>query len=790
MLIMRNKIILQISILALIQTSLTLFSAEKVKEGHVVVDSITIITEGENASNKHPLPKLKTRTGALFSQLDFDEDLRTLAKEYDSVDPKVEFSEGKTTIALHLIAKPSIRKIRISGNQVVPEHKILKTLQIYHNDLFEREKFLKGLDELRTYYLKRGYFESNLDYSLEHNQEKGYIDILIQINEGPCGKIKQLKFSGISGSEKSDIEEFVQTKQYSITTSWFTGAGVYHPDIVEQDSLAITNYLHNNGYADATVTPHYEVGDKGNILLYMDINKGPRYTLGHVHIQGFEVLPKRLIEKQTQVGPNDLYCPDKIWDGAHKIKQTYAKYGYINTNVDVLFVPHPNRPIYDVTYQVSEGSPYKVGLIKITGNTHTKSDVILHETSLFPGDTFNRLKLEDTEQRLRNTGYFQSVSVYTVRSQLDPMGNADQYRDIFVEVKETTTGNLGLFLGFSSLDNLFGGVELSESNFDLFGIRNLFSKGFRCLRGGGEHLFLKANFGDKVTDYTLKWTKPHFLNTPWILGIELDKSINRALSKDYAVQTYGGNVSTTYILSEHLKYGLFYRGSQTSLHEKRKFLLGPNIDSNKGFVSAAGVNLNYDSIDSPRNPTTGIRGGVTFEVSGLGGTYHFTKLSLNSSIYRKLTRKGVLKIKGEAQFIKPFSNTTAEGVPISERFFLGGETTVRGYKSFMIGPKYSATEPQGGLSSLLISEEFQYPLVRQPNISAFVFLDSGFVGLQEYKISLKDLRGSAGFGLRFDVMNNVPVMLGFGWPFRPTETLNGEKIDISQRFFFALGGMF
>ncbi|EPP29628.1 outer membrane domain protein [Chlamydia psittaci 84-8471/1] len=55
---------------------------------------------------------------------------------------------------------------------------------------------------------------------------------------------------------------------------------------------------------------------------------------------------------------------------------------------------------------------------------------------------------------------------------------------------------------------------------------------------------------------------------------------------------------------------------------------------------------------------------------------------------------------------------------------------------------------------------------------------------------MKDLCGSAGFGLRFDVMNNVPVMLGFGWPFRPTEMFEGEKIDVSQRFFFALGGVF
>lgn len=786
---MRNKAVLLFSTLLLI-TSSTSFGSNSVKEGCVVVDSINITVEGENSLNQHSQPNLRTKSGALFSQIDFDQDLRTLAKEYDNVDPKVEFSQGKAYISLHLIAKPYIHKIAVIGNKAIPEHKILKTLQIYQNDLFEREKFLKGFDDLRTYYLKRGYFESNLNYELDHNQEQGRINITIRIQEGPCGKIKQLKIEGLSRGEKADVQEFVQTKQYSLATSWFTGAGLYHPNIVEQDSLSITNYLHNQGYADAIVTPKYTLDARNNILLTLYVDKGPKYTLGHVHIEGLDVLPRRLIERQICVSPDEIYCPENIWNGAQKIKQMYAKYGYINTNVDVVFAPHSDRSVYDITYHISEGSPYKVGLIKITGNTHTDPNVILHETSLFPGDTFNRLKLEDTEQRLRNTGYFQSVSVYTVRSQLDPMNSSEQYRDIFIDVKETTTGNLGLFLGFSSLDNLFGGVELSESNFDLFGIRNIFDKGFRCLRGGGEYLFLKANFGDKVTDYTLKWTRPHFLNTPWILGVELDKSINRALSKDYAVQTYGGNVSTTYILNKNLKYGLYYRGSQTSLHEKRKFLLGPNIDSNKGFVSALGVNLNYDSVDNPRNPTTGIRGATNFEVSGLGGKYHFTKLTLNSSIYRKLTRKGVLKIKGEAQFIKPFGDTTADGIPVSERFFLGGETSVRGYKSFIIGPKYSPTEPKGGLSSLLLSEEFQYPLVQQPNISAFVFLDSGFIGLQEYTIRLKDLCSSAGFGLRFDVMNNVPVMLGFGWPFRPTEVFNSEKIDVSQRFFFALGGMF
>lgn len=796
--ILRNRFILSFILLgSLFAISST--ASEGAKKGYAVVKSIKIEVEGENARNRQTPPKMKTKEGALFVQEDFDEDLKSLLKVYDRVEPKIEFSDGRASISLLLTAKPCVKKISIQGNKEVPNHKILKTLQLFEGDLFDREKFLKHLDELKTYYLKRGFFESKITYEANHNASLGHVDLVINIQEGCCGRIKKLDFEGLSKAEISEVKEFILTKQYSKALSWFNGAGLYHPDLIEQDSFAIANYLHNLGYADATVTSKYNVDEKGNIHLCLVANKGPLYTLGHIHVEKFAALSRRLIAKQISSHPDDIYNPEVIWDSAQRIRDIYAKYGYINTNVDVNFVPHPTEPVYHVNYHITEGCPYKVGLIKINGNQHTKHNVILHESSLFPGDTLSRLKLETTERRLRNTGYFQSVSVYTVRSQLDPLNESEQYRDIYIDVKETTTGNLGLFLGFSSLDNLFGGVELSENNFDLFGVTKLFTHGLHALRGGGETLFLKANFGDKVTDYTMRWTRPHFLNTPWILGVELDKSINKAINKNYIVDTYGGNVSTTYILNENVRFGIYYRGTQTSLtlRDEHKFPHvheGPNMDANKGFISATGVQFVYDSVDNPRNPAAGLRGNVNFEVSGLGGSYHFTKLTLNSSIYRKLTRKGVLKIKAESQFIKPFGTTTVAGIPISERFFLGGETTVRGYKPFMIGPKFaehdSDPQPQGGVSSLLLSEEFQYPLFVQPNIGAFVFLDSGFVGLKEYSISLKDLYGSAGFGLRFDVMNNVPIMLGFGWPFRPTEICKGEKIDISQRFFFALGGIF
>lgn len=175
MLGIRKKTILQLAVLLLLTFSRSSFCSTS--EGRMVVESITITTQGENTQNKRAIPKIKTKQGTLFSQADFDEDLRTLSKDFDRVEPIVEFRNGQAVISLILTAKPVIREINISGNEAIPTHKILKTLELYKNDLFDRELFFKNFDALRTLYLKRGYYDSQLSYSHNHNEKEGFIDI-------------------------------------------------------------------------------------------------------------------------------------------------------------------------------------------------------------------------------------------------------------------------------------------------------------------------------------------------------------------------------------------------------------------------------------------------------------------------------------------------------------------------------------------------------------------------------------------------------------------------------------
>ena len=153
-------------------------------------------------------------------------------------------------------------------------------------------------------------------------------------------------------------------------------------------------------------------------------------------------------------------------------------------------------------------------MVRVFGNSQTEANVILRESLLVPGETFDGAKLKATQSRLENMGYFKSVNVYAVRT-TDDQALGENYRDVYIEVEETTTGNISLFFGFSSADDAFGGLDLSESNFNYKGIPRVFKDGLSSLRGGGEYAHARASFGSKQRTYTVSWLNPYFRDTLW-----------------------------------------------------------------------------------------------------------------------------------------------------------------------------------------------------------------------------------------------------------------------------------
>jgi outer membrane protein insertion porin family len=733
--------------------------------------------------------RMHTKVGNFFSQAEFDNDLKMLAEEYDRLEPSLVVVNNEIYITLQIWLKPTIRDIIFCGNECFSTKKLNKTLEIEKGTLFDRESFIKAFNKIRLMYVKKGYFEAELDYEvvpLEDNE----VDIQIHIHEGRAGKIKELCFSGLTSGEEDDLLETILTKKYNLLLSWWTGKGIYHPEMIEHDRLQMINYFQNKGYADAVVTISIEeAACDDRIMLMIGVDKGIRYSVGNLTLCGNTLFDNQRIWDQFIFGIGSVYSPEDIRCTLQAINDLYGSCGYIDINVDFQLALREDCPVYDIAISIDEGERYYVGLIKVFGNCYTQNNVILHECLLCPGEVFDNRKLEGTEERLCNTGYFGVVNVYAVRSQIvDPSGQRN-YRDVYIEIEETDTGNLGLFFGFSSLDKVFGGVEISERNFNIAGIPHVVQRGPGVLRGGGEFALAKINIGNRQTSYSTQWTKPYFLDTPWILGVDLEKSDNRALSRAYSITTYGGNVHATYIINPYLKYDLYYRARHTHVSVSTKKNPELKQEGNiSGFISALGNALIYDSTDHPRRASYGFRSRLLYELAGIGGNFQFMKFAYLNAYYYPLSEDGTLKFRAELQFIKTYGHTTPIKLPLSERFYLGGETTVRGYRPFIIGPKFDNNEPRGGVSSLLLSEEYQYNLLAAPCLDGFVFVDAGYVSLSEF--TLGQFAASVGFGIRIEVMRNMPIMMGLGWPIHPGEKSRGRELNNTQRFFFAMGGTF
>jgi outer membrane protein insertion porin family len=771
--------------------------AQVIQHENQVIEKIEVEVENlpsdSNFDRQAVLSRIKTQQGVMFCHADFDADLKTLAKEFDRVIPRLESIDGNLYITLRIWPKPTIRMLSFQGNTRIKTSRLLKELEISPGSVFDRQSFNKAFHKLKAYYVKKGFFEAELDYQVNLDAETNEVDIESTIVEGRSGRIKEIVFSGFSSHEESELVDMIITKEYNFFTSWFTNQGTYNEDAVQQDQFVVLNYLHNKGYADAKVEIRIEeLKEADRIALIIDAEKGEKYTFGNISFEGNTLVDDEVINNLLTICPGEAYSPEKIREIVTKITNFYGRKGYIETTVNFEPKLEPESCSYSIHLVIEEGNRYSVGLIKVYGNCSTETKVILHEILLVPGEIFNIEKLQKTEEKLSNIGYFKNINVYAVKSE-GPCGLGENYRDIHIEVEETNTGHFNTSFGFSSVESLFGSIGISEKNFNHKGLGCFWKDGLRTLRGGGEYLHLSATFGSKSRKYELAWTKPYFMDTQWTVGFDFDVTNTRYISHDYAINSQEITLHASYQTNAFLRTGWHYRLKNARIHieesedEKKKDLSGYHklVEEAKhaGIVSAIGTTLYYDSSNHPIAPTEGFKSRLGAEVAGVGGYHSFLGLSYLNTYYRKMNRRGTLKFRLDYRFLIPYGDTTPRNLPIDERLFLGGDTTVRGYRSYRLGPQFGHKhdDPSGGISLQFYSLEYNHKIMK--NFAAFIFLDGGHLSEKYLHFGRTSL--AAGYGVRVKFIESLPEFtFGMGYPINP------RSHSQVKRFFFQMGGRF
>ena len=729
------------------------------------------------------LSRIHTKQGDVFSQTEFDSDLKILIQEFDRVEPIVDFIGGKIFITLRIWPKPKIRTINWDGNERVKSKNLLKELGIACGTVFDRLAFNKAFHKIKAYYVKKGFFEAELSYDINVDYVCNEVDINVTIIEGRSGRVKDIVFHDFTCEEEEEILEMMVTKSWNRITSWLTNEGTYHEEAVQQDKFMILNYLQNEGYADARVTVEVcEAECDHRIILHITAEKGPLYTISYLSFKGNCLFTNEEIRESFTIGAGDPYAPEDLRETIAAITSLYGNRGYIDAYVDYEPKLDPDQCSYSISFTIDEGEQFCIGLIKVFGNCSTQTKTILHEVLFAPGEVFNLAKIRKTEERLRNVGYFETVNVYAVKSDT-ASGCGDNYRDVHIEVEETSTGNFGAFAGYSTVEDVFGGFNVTEKNFNWRGLPRLWTDGYGALRGGGEYVHFTTSIGQRSRRYVFSWTQPYFMDTPWSVGFDIENSSNRYISRDYDIEAWGFSLRAGYLLNQFLRFGWHYRIRDTHviIEEKHPSPQMLRAARNAGIVSASGLALVYDSRDSASRPRNGFLSRLQVEFAGIGGEHCFMSYAYLNSSYFPIGKNGVLKYRADFKFIQPLNGSTANTIPLDERFFLGGDDGVRGFRPYAIGPKFPEGDPKGGIALTQYTGEYCHEI--NSRIDAFLFADAG--SLSDHQWEIGDLKVAIGYGLRLKIFEGGPILnIGMGYP------LNAHNHSDVKRFFFALGARF
>lgn len=750
------------------------------------VQSITVRTKdsSEIINEDSILRRLHTHTGGSFSQDQFDKDIKALSKDYENVMPRLVENGDQIQIILTLAPKPTIHTIEWKGNDQISSSTLLKELGVEKDTLLDKAKLHEGIGKIRQYYLKHGYFQVRVRYTIE-NDGHDRAKLILHIEEGVSGKIRKITYDDISNKELKHVENELILQKYNFFTSWYTGRGQYIEDAMELDRNRLIHELQDQGYADSVIEGQAMPSPKNNgVELLFKAQRGELYKIQHIEMTGVSPEHTSHVQALMNVKDGDLYSPGRLRKVVEKIQEYYGNKGYcdILVNYVPVIIDSENR-LYDVSLHVKEGTKYKVGMVRFSGNYVSKPRVIMHEALVVPGEVMSTRKLESTEKRLMNTGYFKSVHIRTVDSKPDGFPEGD-YKDVVIEVEEAdSTTKLSFKLGASMQEGAYGGVTASFDNFYLKGVNRLFRDGFSAVRGNGEHLGLDTSFSRHTTDYTLSWTDPYFLETPWSFGVDLDRHIQRVYNQEqFSDINQGATVYGYYPFNNFVRLKLSQGIREERTHLSEQLALSPEAQQSisNGVYNTQSIGIIYDSTNRIQLPSLGFRsfGGI----SVTEGPREFMRASYHNAYYwsPECLEEGTFKVRVDFDALTPF-NSNHWTIPLSQRLRLGGEDNLRGYQFGQLGDRDSQGNALGGISRVIYSAEYLYRI--NSWFALFAFSDNGAISNTSYHVGQN--YHSTGWGVRFDVLGRFPIIFGIGYPLT-----DKENRSLTRRYFFSIGGRF
>lgn len=748
-----------------------------------VVSDVQIRVKGDfTISDEVMRSRIKVRPGMPFLQELNDESIRALYGtglfDYIEVTTENGLREGGLDVVYTLYPKKVVNCCQFEGNRALSTRKLRHAVADQSRKTIDYVAIRRDCEKILDLYRTKGYPFAEIATEILDRPD-GHVDLLFRVKEGQRLVIGRIKFIGNRSLAAADLRKVMATRRRRLL-SFLDGSGHFHPKMMEDDIERLKIFYRNRGFLDVEIDPdqlRFVHRNRHSFDLLIGINEGPRFIVGDVEIEGNRLRSDRELRRLLRIQKGQCFSPARVDETEEAIRYYYGQAGHMETYVTTRRRPDVASGKIHLTFTVHESEKSRVGLIAIQGNMKTKNDVILRELSLIPGDAFNLVKMRNSENRLRETRYFDQVSIVP---QSNPLPN---YHDVLVTVEEAQTGRFYMGGAISSIDNVVGYVEFSQSNFDIFNRRSRF-------QGAGQKFRSRFEVGTRSQQAVVSFEEPWLFQRQLGFGADIFCTRNEYKKSDhnydgasYDEKHRGFEVYLRRRIVELLEGRFYYR-----LDKARIYNTGPGApeplqeDALRGsqWISKVGLNFLRDSRDSLLYPTVGNKFLLDIDFAGLGGDVRYLNLDLQTGQWFKLSNfhTQVLSVVGKIGTVKGFRG---KPIPYFDRQFLGGTNDMRGFDFHGVGPKDRLGQPLGANSYAYGCLEYCYKF-GEP-LRAALFCEGAYMGQKAMHLD-SPLYLDAGLELRLFIMGS-PLRLIFGYPLK-----GDDHYDHGLQFNFSFGSMF
>jgi outer membrane protein insertion porin family len=654
---------------------------------------------------------------------------------------------GGKVIIFQVKEYPIIRDLQYNGLKSATESEILtrfkeRRVQVGKESQFDPAKANGARIVIRELLAEKGHPDAKVEVEVEEISATT-VALVFNIEEGPRVRVKEIEFVGDrDGFSQRNLRGAMKLVKESGIISTFTSKDIYFRDKLLDDLERVRFFLGTKGYLQAKIgEPKVEpAGTTGTgipipllsksgpgLKVTIPIEVGRRYKISKVEEKGVTIFQPGVVKAVSGLQEGDWVDAKKIQENVFKgVKDLYGTQGYIQA--DVSFIPNfINRTAeegdVEIMLEVDEGRQFSLRRLEFIGNTNTRDVVMRREVLLNEGDPYNKKYWDLSILRLNQLGLFEEIKD---KDAITRTNDRDQTVDIDLQVKEKGRQQIQLNGGVSGYAGSFFGLEYSTNNF----------------LGYGETLSLAFSAGNRQLYAMVGFTEPYFMGKPISLGVQLfaqsaqfvgqgfnfsnsaqilNASFFGLSSVDadtlFTQRTVGGTVSLQAPLqlftrkfpnfSRFARLGLSYSltGNAISDPEVNRDADPTNdipvtYSQPRIVTSRITPSLYYNTKNAYLDPTNGKSLFLGFALSGgiLGGDVNTFAPSLEYQWFIPVLKKRsdkphVVAMRFRADHIRTFgtpidtrSLSFVGGIPIYERYFLGGENDIRGYNFRSISP--------------------------------------------------------------------------------------------------------